>query len=219
MATSKVDLANAALVDLAQDIPIASFSEATKHARLFNRSFDRIRDLVLGEHAWPFAMTSVALALQVQSPLPGWTYRYTYPSDCLNALAVTDENGIRGGMALASSGSESQPWLVWRNGQQAFAVVHGTQDTSIVTDLEEAYLIYIARVDDVGRYPPKFAEALVKRLAWQLAPAIMGELGFKAQRQLRENYEMARAEAIAHAYNEARETIEFTTPSLAARGA
>lgn len=219
MATSKVDLANATLVDLAQDIPIAAFSDATKHARLFNRSFDRIRDLLLAEHAWPFAVTSVALALQAQDPLPGWTYRYAYPSDCLNALAVTDENGIRAGMAMASSGSDSQPWMVWRNGQQAFQIVHGTQDTSIVTDLERAYLIYVSRVEDVGRYPPKFAEALVKRMAWQLAPAVMGELGFKAQDRLRQNYEIARAEAIAHAYNEARETIEFTTPSLAARGA
>lgn len=215
---SKVDLANAALIDMAQDIPIASFSEATKHARLFNRSFDRIRDLVLAEHSWPFALTSVALALQAQDPLPGWEYRYTYPSDCIDALAVCDENGIRQGISLASS-SEIGQFVMWRNGQQAFEVVHGTQDTSIVTDQDLAYLIYVTRVDDVSRYPPLFAEAVIKRLAWMLAPAVMGDLGFKAQGRLQENYEMARAKAIAHAYNESRENVEATTPSLAARGA
>ncbi len=201
---SQVDLCNAALVKLAQDIPIAAMSEQSKAARAFTRVWDRTRDLVLAEHPWPFSVRAIALALDAEAAYPGWAYRYAYPADCLQALAVCDEGGVR--EALSQSN------------RQAFEVVHGTQQTCIATDLALAYLVYSAQITDVSRFPPLVAETLACRLAMEVAPALAGEFGKRLALSLREDYEIARSKAIAHGFNESREVVQAPTPSLAARG-
>lgn len=216
---SRTDIANLALFKLAQDIPIASLTERTKAGIALNRVFDPMLDLVLSMHAWPFALKSVALAELVEDPLPGWAYRYSYPSDCVNALALTDEGGIRGTTsAIATQWCEERA-AQWRDGRNAFEVVYGDQDTSIVADLEDAYLIYISRVTNASRYPAPFVEALACRIAMEVDGVIRGaEVALRAAGEMRNNYLMALAEAKAHGFNESRDGIDYTTPSVAARG-
>ena len=215
---SRTDIANAALVKLGQDVFLSALTDRTKAGILLNRLFDPMLEVVLASHAWPFALTSVALAEQTQDPLPGWAYRYAYPSDCVNALALTDEGGIRGTTSYIADQWCPENAHTFRDGRLAFDVVHGTQDTSISADLEDAYLIYVSRVTDASRYPILFQEALACRLALEAAPVLKGELGLREAPRLRENYLMALAEAKAHSFNESRETVEPVTPSVAARG-
>ena len=215
---SRTDIANAAIIKLAQDIPIAALTERTKAGILFNRIFDPMLDLVLASHAWPFALKSVALAEAAEDPLPGWGYRYAYPSDCVNALALTDEGGIRGTVSTIIATWCEETAHTFRDGRLAFEVTYGEQDTSIAADLEDAYLIYVSRVTDASRYPILFQEALACRLALEAAPVLKGELGLREAPRLRENYLMALAEAKAQTFNESRETREYITPSVAARG-
>ena len=215
---SRTDIANAALLKLAQDIPIAALTERTKAGILLNRLFDPMLDIVLASHAWPFALTFVALAETLETTLPGWGYRYTYPSDCLNAIALTDEGGIRGTMTSVALTWCDERAGTFRDGRLSFDVVYGTQDTSIVADLEDAYLVYVSRVENADRYPPLFQEALACRIALEAAPALKGELGLREAPRLRENYFLALGEAKAHSFNESREIVEQVTPSVAARG-
>lgn len=215
---SRTDIANAALVKLGQDIFLSALTDRTKAGILLNRLFDPMLDVVLASHAWPFALTSVALAEQTQDPMPGWTYRYTYPTDCVNALALTDEGGIRGTLTQVASQWCPDNAAVFRDGRLAFEVTYGTQDTAIAADLEDAYLIYVARVTDASRYPILFQEALSCRLALEAAPVLKGELGLREAPRLRENYMMALSEARVQSFNESRETVEPVTPSVAARG-
>ena len=74
--TSQVDICNLALAKLSQDITIASMSERSKEARTFSRLWDPMRDLVLADREWPFAVKAVRLALDPEDPLPGWALRY-----------------------------------------------------------------------------------------------------------------------------------------------
>lgn len=215
---SRTDIANAALIKLAQDIPIAALTERTKAGILLNRLFDPMLDLVLSAHAWPFALKSVALAELAEAPLPGWGYRYSYPSDCVNAIALTDEGGIRGTVSTVVATWCEDNAHTFRDGRLAYEVVYGDQDTSIVADLEDAYLIYVSRVDNASRYPAPFQEALACRLALEAAPPLKGELGLREAPRLRENYLMAVAEAKAHGFNESRDPVQPMTPSVAARG-
>lgn len=219
MTVSQVDIANAALGKLGQDIAIAAMSERTKHGVLFNRVWERVRDYVLADHPWPFAVKSVALSLLVQDPPPGWQYRYSYPADCLDALALTDESGVRVALTYAAAGGWNMSDFrnVFGDGRYDFEVVHGTQDTSIVTDLPGAYLVYASRVEEVARYPAHFVEALACRLAWDAAPAIAGELGLRMRQSLLQDYEIAKAKAAAHANNQSRDVLQPVTPALAAR--
>ena len=215
---SQVDICNFALLKQAQDFAIASITQDVKEARVLLRAWDTVRDMVLAEHSWPFALKAVALAEVLESPFPGWQKRYAYPEDCITALAVCDEAGVRLGLrALGGCGLGEWPAVLFP-GRVPFEVTHGAQDTSIATDLGGAYLIYTARVTDTTRYPAPFADALACKLAHYTAPSIMGELGFRAQQQLEQNYELARSKAAAHGLNQAQEGPAYTTPSIAARG-
>lgn len=218
MPTSKVDICNAALAKLGQDIAIVAMTEATKHARALNRAFDRVRDYVLADAAWPFATMHVALALDAQDAL-GWEYRYAYPADCLDAKAVCTEEGARIVRIATRSGwcwDEPSVGLSF-DGRHPFEVLHGTQSTGIATDLDDAYLIYVARVEDVSRFPPHFVEALACRLALDVAPVIAVEVGLKMGDRLEQKYLAARDRAFVHALNESHDTDTVDTPSLAAR--
>lgn len=215
MATSVVDVCNAALSKLGQDIAIASLSEQSKAARAFNRAYERVRDYVLADFVWPFAVKSVALAPDAQTAL-GWQFRYAYPDDCLNALSVCTEAGVRVATSAVCNGYDGQASAL--DGSYDFDVVHGEQSTGIVTDLEAAYLIYSSRVEDIGRYSPHFIEALSCRLALDVAPVIALEVGIKMGNLLEQKYLAAKSRAAVQAFNESRDTVQPVTPSIAARG-
>lgn len=215
---SEVDICNLALGKLSQDVGIASFAERSKEARTFARLYEHQRDLVLAERIWPFATKAQALAMQTQPPMIGWGYRYTYPADCIQALAVCDESGVRGGVSLVNSVRTCGELcsLPWPN-RADFDVHYGDQDTSIAADLAGAFLIYTSRVEDPGRFSAMFIEALACRLALESGPSIIGELGLRLRNQLEQNFELALSKASANAQNEGRESVAPITPSLAAR--
>lgn len=211
MPQSIVDICNRALGKLAQDVTIVSLSESSKAARSFNRSWEPVRDFVLSSRWWPFALKAQALAASTDSPLPGWTYRYAYPGDCLDALAVCDENGVRGTLQSLAHGQ--------LDARQEFQKVYGATETCVDTDLEAAWLIYAVAVEDVNRYPPQFVEALACRLAWENAAVLAGEVGLRMRPQLLQDYEFAKNAAGVHELNESHEVLfAYTTPSRAARG-
>src|SRR5690606_20126939 len=103
--------------------------ERSKEARTFARLWDPMRDLVLSARDWPFAIKAQALALDPEDPLPGWQYRYPRPADCLTALAVTNELGLRAGRTLSR-------WC-YPDYRRRFAVpvpqAHGIQSPCFVT--------------------------------------------------------------------------------------
>jgi hypothetical protein len=210
MASSKIDICNAALIKLGQDIRIVTFGEQTKAGRLFAVIWDRILEYVLADAAWPFATKSVALAL-LDEPALGWQYAYDYPSDCLNAITVCTEDGVRSAARCAFAGN------VYPNANE-FEVLQGEQSAIIATDLESAYLIYSSRVDDTGKFPPLFVDALSSRLAIEAAPALASEIGLRLAPQLEQKYLAAKFKANAHDMNEGNDQREMYSPTLASRG-
>jgi hypothetical protein len=212
---SKIDIFNLALLKLAQDATIASFVERSKESRVAARLWEPMRDLVLAERQWPWAMRAMPLALTTEAAMPGWRYRYARPADCISVVAVTDENGVRAGRRMAH----------WCNDgfRQRYAVEYevagGEQGASILADIEQAYLIYVARIEDTERFPPQFVEVLACKLAEEAAPAIIGDRGFSSKPNLKQLYQMALSQAAAHDYNEGTHDDELYMPAAqAARG-
>lgn len=224
MPSSQVDIGNAALARIGQDVSVAVFGDrASKASVVLSRVWARVLDTVLGEHPWPFTVTAVAMALDTQAPFPGWAYRYALPDNCLTALAVCTESGAR---AMVAGGiMATWPWpdapitgVPLMDSRVPFDVVYGSQQACVATDLDSAYLVYSARVTDVGRYPPLFVDALVCRLAMEIAPTLAGEMGLRMADSLQRNYEQALSKAIAHGMNAYRDTRDATTPAVASRG-
>lgn len=211
---SQVDICNLALGKLAQDKAIASLSEQSKEARLFGRVWDIKRDEVLADAMWPFALTFVALAQASDAPLLGWAYRYARPADCLTLVAVTDEDGMRLGRRLGDW-CDPAGWLRQSHAYD-YEVTYGEQSSCVCTDIESAYAVYITRIEDTGRYPPKFVEALACKLAEEIAPALIGDAGMNKKGDLKQLYMMALSNASAHDFNESAASPSVT-PAILAR--
>lgn len=207
--TSQVQICNLALGKLAQDITITSLTERSKEARVFSRLWDPMRDLVLADRLWPWAMKAQRLAVAAEAPMPGWEIRYARPVDCVTVLAITDDQGMRAGRRLSRW---CEPQFRQCHGIQ-FEQAMGTDGTSLLCDRAEAYLIYVARVEDPERYPAHFVDALACKLAEEGAPTIIGANGFSNKSGLKQLYQLALSQAAAHDFNEADE--DGHQPSMA----
>lgn len=220
---SQVDIVNLALAKISTDRAITAMGNASKEARVANRLWDQILDEVLEARNWSFALKTQALAVDAQAAMPGWTYRYAKPNDCLTLKAVTDENGLRiagGRLACFTDGD----WLqAYRNhGVYDYECTYGDSGESIHTDIEAAYAVYVMRVTDTGRYSAHFTNALATRLAAEMAPTIVGEQGLRVKQAMLDprggEYAIALSLASEHSSNQSRHRLEAVTPSLAARG-
>ena len=212
---SKIDIFNLALLKLAQDATIASFVERSKEARVAARLWEVTRDLVLADQHWPWAMRAMPLAVAAEPPQPGWRLRYSRPADCITVVAVTDEAGMRAGRRMARWCDDG---FRLRHAVQ-YESAFGDEGTSLLCDLDQAFVVYVARVEDTERYPPLFVDALACKLAEEAAPVVIGDRGFTSKPNLKQLYQMALSRAAAHDLNEGQHDDDgFMPAAQAARG-
>ncbi len=159
MATiSSVKIANMALDYIGADATIESLTEASPTARICNRWYEWSRVQTLEAYNWNFARKRKALALLETQPYDDWAYRYEYPSDCIRAREIVNPAG---------QGADVVP----------FSVVSGDDGaaTTILTDMDEATLVYTFDVADPSRFTTLFVDALAWRLASRIAFSLTGK--------------------------------------------
>lgn len=206
MATSKTEVCNLALARIGKDQGIANFdTEQSKAARLCRQFYGLVVDELLGDYDWTFATAVVKLATPSGDPPIGWMYQYALPADCLSPVKVCDYSGARAWsrnaivLGDATLAAPEIPFRVMRSSSAGRPV--------IVTDLPEAYLIYTARVEAVAEYSAQFVNALVWRLAAELAMPLAVEPNLAARAQ--QGFQLA----ISEAWNkDARAGVNDPTP-------
>lgn len=195
MALTSVKICNMALSHLG--LPrISSFDESTKAAQECDLLFENTRDATLRAFPWTFARKVTKLSELSDEDPPDYEYAYAYPSDCLYALEFYMESGGR------------QP--VW--GVRAQTECPGKM---IVTDHEDATLIYTARIKDPAYFDPLFAKAFSYHLASELAIPLTKRP--KIQEAMLTLYERVLASARAVDANEGWADDSFTGDILEAR--
>lgn len=156
MATD-VEICNLALSHIGADSTISALTEQSTEGRQCNLLYPTARDYILRKHPWNFAEKTVALSL-TGTPPPDWLYRYQYPGDCVNVLEIlTGDRSV----------SPAVP----------FRVVAGDDLNSkvILSDKDEAYLRYTARVTNASVYDASFVQLLSWYMAVVLAMPITGK--------------------------------------------
>lgn len=139
---TKVDLCNKALTLLGAS-PIVSLDDSTANARALNRVYEiSLKDL-LSECKWNFATRRRLLSLSTDTLQ--WydtnsTYVYTKPSD---SIFIYETNDI---------------YATWRE-----------EGDYIISDTSGLGVRYVYFNDDPSKYPAKFADAFVDRLASDIA--------------------------------------------------
>lgn len=139
MATSVVQIVNNALIKIGVN-SILTLTEDSEAARAANLIYEQVRDDVLADHVWNFAVKRVELAQDTDSPVFGFANQYALPVDRLKVLGLGD-----GTIQFTIEGSK------------------------LLTDSDTAQIKYIRRVEDPNEFSPKFIEALSARLAAELA--------------------------------------------------
>lgn len=211
---SKLEIYNLALGNIGNSYEVGSLTEDSNERRVCARFFDLIHDMVLAECPWPFALKTSALSVSSDAAPPGWEYRYDYPADCAKAWLVVDEGGVRDSLVNVFTDFISQDFR--RADIIPFELAHGADQTSVICDLEEAYLIYCSNTVSISRY----SAYLVNAISWGLAFYIAGPLGsipLNERQGYFQNFQFALGEAKAHAFNESKQDANTSTPSIIAR--
>lgn len=148
MTVTTTDMANLALIkigDRTVDL-LTDISDVTKKsARTLNTLFVPIRDDMLRQHLWNFAMRRAQLtASVVDAPDFGFTYLFDLPDDFLRFKDTT----TRGQFTI--------------------------EGQTILSDEETLDIRYVATSDDPTEWDPLFREAFATRLAAEAAFIITG---------------------------------------------
>jgi hypothetical protein len=141
--TSVVAVCNRALDKLGHG-PITSLEDGTKAANLCLRNWPLVRDQVLRDHPWNFAVKRAILAPSDVIPAWGFGAQFPLPADCLRLLEVRDL-------------STAEYQLEGRN---------------ILANASALYIRYIHRVADPVQYDFAFLDAVAARLAFEMCEAI-----------------------------------------------
>ena len=144
---TEVSICSSALTKLG-DETITSLTDDNDRARKCNLLYGSTRDSVLRSHPWNFALKRASLAALVDAPIWEYDYAYQLPADCLR-LVKTNANTKD---------------------------VHKIEGRQIYTDAVAPLLIlYVRRVEETTDFDANFVDALIVRLAFELANVITGK--------------------------------------------
>ena len=162
---SSVQICNFGLSHVGAKGSIESLDEASREAQVCKLWFDWSRNQVLEDFNWPFARKRQTLALLADEDPPAeWSYRYGYPSDCVKARFIVNPVGKE---------ADAIPFQV--------ETISDGSSKSILTDLENAVMVYTFDQSDPTLFSSKFIDALSYRVASNIAFQITGDPELSAQ--------------------------------------
>jgi hypothetical protein len=138
MAT-ELGIVNSALIKLGVEI-LSALPGTTRQGALANEQYSKIRDELLSEHPWNFAIKRATLVPTLATPAFEFSYEYTLPADCLRVWAGQYE--------------------------EDFFQVEGGK---LYSNYSDQKIRYIAKETTAALFPPTFAELLSLKLAADLA--------------------------------------------------
>lgn len=142
-------IVNRAAVHLGTARRVSSIDDGTPIASAARDVIDFVRDELLAEHPWNFAIKRAELAASATEAPIGWTFAYEAPSDMIR-------------------------WLPWPQGEQLY--FRAVQEGGFILSDAKAPLPfrYIARIEDPSLWSPGFIGALSASLAMAIAPTVTG---------------------------------------------
>lgn len=184
--SSETKIANLAIshLGIGKQIGVLS-SEQSEEARACRQFYDTARDQTLRDFAWPFATTIADMQLVESDPNDEWGFSYRYPSDAIKLIRIL-------------SGARNDT----NNTRVAYKVIKDSSGKLILSDVADAQLEYIVRVEDPSFYPSDFKMAFSFRLAMYVAPRITSGDDFKIQQKLSQFYLNEISMAQANSVNE-----------------
>lgn len=161
---NQVTLCNMALSKLGDRSTIGSISENSAEGSACTLWYKMSMAQTLGAFNWGFARARLALVTSASdAPTNEWQYRYNYPSNCFKIRYIENPAG---------PDADAIPYTVEYSPNAT---------KSILTDLEDATIVYTIDISDVqfiDMYTPEFINAFTSVLAGNMAFTITGDKNF-----------------------------------------
>ncbi len=201
MATTEADIANMALSRIGIKAFIDSLTDEGTEAEACALWYEHARDATLEAFEWAFAKQHATLALITDGERSGWAYAYELPAGCIAPRRLY--------------AGERDPSSTARIPFELEANDAG-DGKILLTDLEDAELIYTQRIETVPAFPASFVDALAWRLAAELVTALSVKLEMRpmAERAFR----IALLEAKAAALSQRQSDIPKDADHILERG-
>lgn len=138
---NSIDICNLALGMLGMP-RITSFDETNNNAKLCRDFFPILRDRILREHSWSFALSVTPLAaVDDVSPFPDFPAIYALPTDTLRVISLADNSD----------------YVLFSN--------------QLYTAAEKPSLLYVRKVEDPEEFDSSFSACLQYLLAAEIGAA------------------------------------------------
>lgn len=160
----KVTICNMALAHIGSNMTIESIDERNPAAKNCKLWYDAARLRTLEDFNWSFARKSLPMATHsVDAPTNRWSFRYQYPSDCVAPRLIENPAGPF---------EDPIPYEVENAGDSTL---------SILTDLDEAVLLYTFNLETVSLFSTHFTETLSLALASRIGYKLSGKTSLVKQ--------------------------------------
>ncbi len=176
--TSPADVVNLSLQRIGYPGRIGNIFDGSEAAKDSLDIYSQTRDDMLRDGDYPFASRSVAGALLKSAPVGGyfppntwaavtypaqpWKYEYTYPDDCLQLRACKPA-------VYFVPNFSPQPYTFAISNDNGYTPARRV----ILSNVQDAMLIYTAQVTNPATWPPDFIEAFAAALGQRLAASLM----------------------------------------------
>jgi hypothetical protein len=203
MPTAEVRICNRALARIGQTQQITSLDQANSAARACKALFADSRDATLEAHDWPFARRRATLAAIADGERGSFAFAYTLPDDCISPRFIepaisaddVDDDQVLVDPTGVMSGGRPVPFEL--EDDEALGTV-------LLTDQEDAELVYTARVEAVPRWTANFLECLSMRLAADLALSVSKRPQLASMLEQKFEKAVARAASLASKHRKPR---------------
>lgn len=125
---------------------ISSLTQGTKNANACQEQYEKLRDDLLRQHAWNFAVKRRKLAQLTEAPTYEFDHAYQLPTDWLRVLAVHDNDAGHGTVEYRIEEAKT-----------------------LLSSSDEIWLTFVRQVVDANEMTPDFRETLAAYLARELA--------------------------------------------------
>jgi hypothetical protein len=138
MAISELGIVNSALIKLGVET-ISALPGTSRQGIMAEEQFDKIRDELLFDHPWNFAIKRASLVATVTVPAFEFAYEYTLPTDILRMIAT-------------------------EYGDDFYQI----ENNKLYSNYSTVKIRYISKITDPTSFTPSFAELLSSKLAADL---------------------------------------------------
>lgn len=170
MARSITEICNEAISDLPAH-PVTSIDDGSKEAEECDRHLNGVVADLIGEHDWGHVRRRIALAAVANDREGEWGYAYAFPDEMISPIRL-----IRNYDAPSAADVIVTPLLYWPLLDLGYMEIPYTlADGVLYTDLDSAILEYSTDAVEPTKWPPLFAQAVIRLLAARIYRPILGE--------------------------------------------